>query len=158
MLEMVEEKHRFLLSDASVFPSLSEPCNTLYTNHPEVEAMQQQQTHSLHSYDADVVAWANEQAAFIRQGRFDLLDLEHIADEIEDVGKSEHRELRSRMAILIAHLIKWKYQPKSAFMALAGKTPSKNSANLLLIALKTPQVLRTLLPMSAGLKKPGQTQ
>ena len=62
-------------------------------------------------YESDVVAWANEQAAFIRTGRFDLLDLEHIADEIEDVGKSELRELESRMAVLLAHLLKWHYQP-----------------------------------------------
>jgi len=62
-------------------------------------------------YEADVVAWANEQAAFIRAGRLDLLDLEHIADEIEDVGKSELRELENRMAVLLAHLLKWQFQP-----------------------------------------------
>ena len=62
------------------------------------------------AYKTDVVAWANEQAAFIRAGRFDLLDLENIAEEIEDVGKSEQRELSSRMAILLAHLLKWQFQ------------------------------------------------
>lgn len=62
-------------------------------------------------YEMDVVVWANEQAALIRAGRFDLLDLEHIAEEIEDVGKSEQRELASRMAVLLAHLLKWQYQP-----------------------------------------------
>ena len=64
----------------------------------------------MHKYDTDVVAWANEQAAAIRAGRFDLLDIEHIADEIEDVGKSEARELSSRMSVLLAHLLKWKCQ------------------------------------------------
>jgi len=63
------------------------------------------------SYQVDVVAWANEQAALIRLGKFDQLDLEHIAEEIEDVGKSEQRELESRMAVLLAHLLKWQYQP-----------------------------------------------
>lgn len=63
-------------------------------------------------YETDVVAWANEQARLIRAGRFDLLDLEHIAEEIEDVGKSEQRELASRMAVLLAHLLKWQYQPE----------------------------------------------
>jgi len=62
-------------------------------------------------YDTDIVAWANEQAELIRSGRFDLLDLEHIAEEIEDVGKSEQRELASRMSLLLAHLLKWQYQP-----------------------------------------------
>ena len=63
------------------------------------------------AYEKDIVAWANEQASFIRAARFELLDLEHIAEEIEDVGKSEQRELENRMAILLAHLLKWQYQP-----------------------------------------------
>jgi Domain of unknown function DUF29 len=66
----------------------------------------------MHSYNADIVAWANEQAGLIRAGRLDQLDLEHIADEIEDVGKSEQRELENRMAVLLTHLIKWQYQPE----------------------------------------------
>ncbi len=61
-------------------------------------------------YETDVVAWASEQARLIRAGRFDLLDIEHIAEEIEDVGKSEQRELANRMAVLLAHLLKWQYQ------------------------------------------------
>ncbi|QDQ27524.1 DUF29 domain-containing protein [Chitinimonas arctica] len=61
-------------------------------------------------YEQDVVAWANEQAALIRAGKFEQLDLEHIAEEIEDVGKSEQRELANRMAILLAHLLKWQFQ------------------------------------------------
>ena len=63
-------------------------------------------------YESDVVAWANEQARLIRAGQFELLDLEHIADEIEDVGKSEQRELAKRMAVLLAHLLKWQCQPE----------------------------------------------
>ena len=64
------------------------------------------------TYDGDVVAWANEQAALLRAGKYHLLDIEHIADEVEDVGKSEERELASRMAVLIAHLLKWAFQPE----------------------------------------------
>ncbi len=63
------------------------------------------------SYDNDVMAWANEQARLLRAGCLDALDIEHIADEIEDVGKSEQRELASRMAVLLAHLLKWQLQP-----------------------------------------------
>jgi hypothetical protein len=63
-------------------------------------------------YDTDIIAWANEQARLLRAGRLDALDIEHIADEIEDVGKSEKRELRSRMAVLLAHLLKWRHQPE----------------------------------------------
>jgi Domain of unknown function DUF29 len=62
-------------------------------------------------YEQDVVAWAREQAALLREGKFSAIDVEHIAEEIEDVGKSEQRELSSRMAALLAHLLKWQYQP-----------------------------------------------
>lgn len=62
-------------------------------------------------YETDVVAWANEQAELLRSGKFSEIDCENIAEEIADVGKSEQRELASRMAVLIAHLLKWKYQP-----------------------------------------------
>lgn len=64
------------------------------------------------AYDKDVIAWAQEQAKLLRSGRFDALDIEHIAEEIEDVGKSEQRELANRMAVLLCHLLKWKYQPE----------------------------------------------
>lgn len=63
------------------------------------------------TYEADIVAWAHEQAQLVRTGNFELLDLDHIAEEIEDVGKSEQRELASRMVVLIAHLLKWQCQP-----------------------------------------------
>ena len=69
-------------------------------------------TKPLTTYRQDVVAWAKEQAELIRAGRFDLLDLEHIADEIDDVGKSEQRELASRMVVLMTHLLKWQCQPE----------------------------------------------
>ncbi len=64
----------------------------------------------MHVYDQDIVAWADEQARLLRARRFELLDIEHLAEEIEDVGKSEQRELTSRMAVLLAHLLKWQYQ------------------------------------------------
>lgn len=64
------------------------------------------------TYDTDIIAWADEQAWLVRNKRFDLIDIEHIAEEIEDVGKSEQRELANRMAVLIAHLLKWQFEPE----------------------------------------------
>ena len=63
-------------------------------------------------YDTDIVAWATEQAGLLRSRQWSALDLENIAEEIEDVGKSEIRELESRAAVLIGHLLKWKFQPE----------------------------------------------
>lgn len=63
------------------------------------------------AYKTDIIAWANEQAALLRSGELSAIDIEHIAEEIEDVGKSEQRELSSRMALLLSHLLKWQFQP-----------------------------------------------
>ena len=63
-------------------------------------------------YHGDIVAWANEQAQLLRAGQFTQLDIAHLAEEIEDVGRSERRELASRMAVLLAHLLKWQCQPE----------------------------------------------
>ena len=62
------------------------------------------------SYETDIVAWANEQAALLRSGKLSAIDALQIAEEIEDVGKSEKRELASRMVLLLAHLMKWQFQ------------------------------------------------
>lgn len=64
------------------------------------------------TYENDVVAWAKEQAYLLRSGKLSAIDIEHIAEEIEDVGKSEQRELANRMALLLSHLLKWQYQPE----------------------------------------------
>jgi hypothetical protein len=63
------------------------------------------------TYDADFYAWANTQAALLRSGRIDQADIEHIAEEIESMGKGELRELENRLARLFTHLLKWQFQP-----------------------------------------------
>ncbi len=62
-------------------------------------------------YDEDFHAWANEQAALLRQGKLGQVDLEHIALEIESMGRTEKRELVSRLTVLMLHLLKWRFQP-----------------------------------------------
>ena len=62
-------------------------------------------------YDTDFYAWANEQAALLRAGRFSVSDIANIAEEIESLGKCEKRELVSRLAVLLMHLSKWRFQP-----------------------------------------------
>ena len=55
-------------------------------------------------YDQDFYAWANQQAGLLRAGKLSEADLEHIAEEIESMGKSEKRELISRLTVLLLHL------------------------------------------------------
>lgn len=63
-------------------------------------------------YDQDAYAWALEQAALLRTGKLDQLDTEHLAEEIESMGKRERRALISQLARLFMHLLKWDFQPK----------------------------------------------
>jgi hypothetical protein len=63
-------------------------------------------------YDEDFVEWARSTATLLRQRRFKDLDIDHAAEEIEDMGKREYRELESRLQVLLAHLLKWRLQPR----------------------------------------------
>jgi Domain of unknown function DUF29 len=84
-------------------------------------------------YQQDVVAWANEQAALLRAGQFTELDLEQIAEEIVDVGRSEQRELENRLRVLLMHLLKWRHQPerRSNSWRLTIKVQRKDISRLL---------------------------
>lgn len=63
-------------------------------------------------YWEDFAAWAMEQAALIRAGKLDQLDLENVAEELDSLGRSQRHELRKHYTILLAHLLKWRHQPK----------------------------------------------
>jgi hypothetical protein len=63
-------------------------------------------------YDLDFAEWARWNAELLRSGRVAEADLEHIAEEIEDMGKRERRALYHRFVRLIEHLLKWEYQPE----------------------------------------------
>jgi hypothetical protein len=63
-------------------------------------------------YDRDFYAWANEQGALLRAGQLSSADIEHIAEEIESMGRSEKRELVNRLTVLLTHLLKWEHQPQ----------------------------------------------
>ena len=93
------------------------------------------------AYDKDVILWSQEQAALLRSGQFSQLDIEHLADEIEDVGKSEKRELANRMAALLAHLLKWQFQPEQR--GRSWQTTIRNQRNALAIALRQTPSLKT---------------
>ncbi len=63
-------------------------------------------------YDEDFLVWTEETVRLLRAGRFDELDVDHVAEEIEDMGKSQKHQLRSRLRKLILHLLKWEHQPE----------------------------------------------
>lgn len=62
-------------------------------------------------YDVDFFRWTEETAQQLREGKAERADLLLVAEEIEEMGKRDRRAVISRAAVLMAHLLKWKYQP-----------------------------------------------
>ena len=62
-------------------------------------------------YEQDFFEWTQTTADLIRAGKWYDLDREALAEEVESLGKSQQRELGSRLDVLVMHLLKWRYQP-----------------------------------------------
>lgn len=62
-------------------------------------------------YHNDFYAWTSEQAALLRAGELSVTDAANIAEEIEGMGHSLRDQLTNRLGVLLAHLLKWQYQP-----------------------------------------------
>jgi hypothetical protein len=62
-------------------------------------------------HDADFYAWAKQQAALLRAGRFADLDLANLVEEVDDLGDSLRRSVRSRTRTIIEHLLKLEHSP-----------------------------------------------
>ncbi len=62
-------------------------------------------------YEQDFYAWAKRNSELLRAGRFSEVDVDNLVEELESMGRSEKRALVARMAVLMAHLLKWRYQP-----------------------------------------------
>ncbi|MGH6917950.1 MAG: DUF29 domain-containing protein [Geminicoccaceae bacterium] len=65
-------------------------------------------------YERDFYAWSKAQAELLRAGRFTDLDLDHLIEEVDDLGQSLKRSVRSRLRTIIEHLLKLEYSPAQA--------------------------------------------
>jgi hypothetical protein len=63
------------------------------------------------TYDTDFYAWTQQQAAALRDRKWMTLDVEHLAEEIESLGRSERYAIESHLQNLLTHLLKWRYDP-----------------------------------------------
>jgi hypothetical protein len=63
-------------------------------------------------YDTDFVEWAAHTVELLREGRFDEVDLEHVVEEIEDLGKSERSAVWSQLTRMLMHLTKMRIEPE----------------------------------------------
>jgi len=62
-------------------------------------------------YERDETAWLEAMAELARDGRAEDLDLGHLAEYLFDMARRDRREVESRLAVLLSHLLKWTYQP-----------------------------------------------
>ena len=95
------------------------------------------------AYETDVILWAKEQAEMLRSGQFNLLDIEHIADEIEDVWRAEQREFCKRLVTLFVHLLKWQIQ--TAYRSKSWEMAIKAQRNVIARQLERTPSLNALL-------------
>lgn len=66
--------------------------------------------HNATAYEADYGAWVALQAELLRKGRFAELDLKHLIDEVESLGRSDFHHFESALKVVILHLLKWDVQ------------------------------------------------
>lgn len=64
-------------------------------------------------YELDLVLWCEKQAGLLRARQFDQLDLDNLIEELEAMANRDRRELRSRLRVLIMHLLKHQFQPEA---------------------------------------------
>ena len=97
------------------------------------------------AYELDFYSWTQEQAAAVRAGDLSRMDREHLAGEIEEMGRSEQRALASRLAVIVAHLLKLEVQTE--------RTPTNEKSWRNSVATQRRQVQR-LLAKNPGLRNP----
>ncbi|MEG3848412.1 DUF29 domain-containing protein [Microcoleus sp. herbarium19] len=63
-------------------------------------------------YEQDFCLWIEATAQKLKQGKLNQIDVPNLVEEIESMGRSEKRELKNRLIVLLMHLLKWEYQPE----------------------------------------------
>ena len=63
-------------------------------------------------YERDFYSWTFEQARLVREGRWEGVDRENVAEEIESLGREQFAKLRSAIRVLVQHMLKWDHQPE----------------------------------------------
>ena len=61
-------------------------------------------------YDRDLQLWVEQTINYLKNRDFQSLDIEHLIEELVDLGKSEKNALKSNLKILLGHLLKLRIQ------------------------------------------------
>ncbi|QYF92206.1 DUF29 domain-containing protein [Massilia sp. PAMC28688] len=70
------------------------------------------EVHDKADYEADFTLWLEAQLLLLRERQFDKLDLDNLFEEVGGILRSERREVRSRLDLIVVHLLKCQYQPQ----------------------------------------------
>ncbi|GFE67480.1 DUF29 domain-containing protein [Chroococcus sp. FPU101] len=60
-------------------------------------------------YEQDFYQWIQNTATLLKEKQFDQVDWENVIEELESMGKSEKKEVQSRLITIIEHLLKLQY-------------------------------------------------
>lgn len=63
------------------------------------------------AYEEDFYGWLTVNIGLLKQKKVNEMDIEHLIEELEDMGNNKRHALISRLSQLIFHLLKWQYQP-----------------------------------------------
>ena len=61
-------------------------------------------------YERDETAWLDAMSALVAERRFAEMDVRHLSEYLADMSKRDRREVRSRLIVLLLHLLKWEHQ------------------------------------------------
>ena len=62
-------------------------------------------------YERDFYLWIEEQVRLLREGRVDELDVANLLEEIESMGRSDKKAIKSNLVVVLTHLLKYQFQP-----------------------------------------------
>src|SRR6516164_467576 len=92
-------------------------------NHDEIHLAPADKPRTAGYWD-DFYSWLIEQAAHLRSGRFEALDRENLAEEIESLGREQFNKLESALRVLMMHMLKWDHQPSLRSRSWIMSTPT----------------------------------
>lgn len=97
-------------------------------------------------YEDDFYAWTVEQARLLRAGELAAVDAANLAEEVESMGRSDRRELQSRLIVLSMHLLKRPFQPSARSRSWSA-TIEEQRLQIEQVFVESP----SLRPLAAGM-------
>lgn len=109
-------------------------------------------------YDEDFYTWTQAQAALLREGAWQELDMLNLAEEIESLGKSDRRALGSHLEGLVMHLLKWQSQPRRRQTGHSWASTIREHRGQIDAILEDSPSLRRAVPLLLDRRYPGARQ